>query len=177
MGRLQDHQKPAVNPLYRPRVRDKETMYCTSREMHMIEFLAALDSVMQRSGDDLEARMRMIKNGWRDYKLVRATLRRLLTEVYDTLPLKSLRHMENICENGEMLVRLKYAARQPGQYLVNEDTLLCLIDCAFQAECSLCVRTGDEIGRCRIFRDLMELMPPDELPKYSCPYAHAHIED
>lgn len=99
------------------------TQPANGRERAIIEYLAALDAQLIAHQDVLRERLKLIPNGWRQWRLMTATANNLLTAIYDTLPTKTLLYMQRLCTYGEVLVRLKPAARTPEQIVASEDDL------------------------------------------------------
>ena len=65
-----------------------ELLPLKGKELKCVEYLVGMESRIAESGDALRDRLRLIPNGWRNFRLIFATLDRLLTDLYDTLPLK-----------------------------------------------------------------------------------------
>ncbi len=149
---------------------ERQEQPANGREMQIIEYLAALDAQLTGHQDALRKRLKLVPNGWRQWRLMTVTTGALLSSLYDTLPLKSLKHMENLCRNGEVLVRIKPIARQPGQIVADEDDLREIINAAMASECALCLRGEKEVKSCKLRRAMMEIIPPEDIPLYGCPY-------
>ena len=129
------------------------------REMRVIEYLAAMDSKIVESGDAMRDRLRDIPNGWRQWRLMASTLSRLLVQLYDLMPIKNLRHIQNVCAHGEVLIRMQPASRVPEYTLVNEDDLRILVNTSMAAECAICFKEGKEIDRCPLRRAMLSIAP------------------
>lgn len=145
------------------------------REMRVIEYLAAMDSKIVESGDAMRDRLRDIPNGWRQWRLMASTLSRLLIQLYDSMTVKNLRHIQNICAHGEVLIRMVPVSRVPENVLVSEDDLRMLVNAAMSAECAICLKQGKEIDRCPLRNALLSIAPPYEDPPTSCGYRDVAI--
>lgn len=140
------------------------------REMRVIEYLAAMDSKIVESGEALRDRLRDVPNGWRQWRLMASTLSRLLVQLYDLMPVKNLRHIQNICNHGEVLIRVRPASRVPEYMLVNEDDLRIMVNASMAAECAICLKDGKEIERCPLRRAMLNIAPPYDDPPTGCGY-------
>ena len=139
-------------------------------EMRVIEYLTAMNSKINQAGDCMRDRLRSVPNGWRQWRLMAVTLERLLPALYDTITKKNLRHLENICDHGEIIIRLRPAVRVPEHTLVSEDDLRTLVNAVMASECAICLKQGREIDRCSLRTAMLNICPPYEDPKTSCGY-------
>lgn len=139
-------------------------------EQRVLEYLAAMDAKIIESGEALRPRLNQIPNGWRQWRLMASTVGKLLEDIYGTLPMKNLRHMANICNYGEVLVRMRPAVRVPDYLLVNENDLRLVINKAMAGECAICVRQGKEIDRCPMRRAMLNIAPPMDESDTDCGY-------
>ena len=73
-------------------------MEANAREIHTIEFLAGLDAQLVEGQENLRDRLRLIPNGWRDFRLAVKSTERVLDAVYSTLPTKTLVHMQKLAQ-------------------------------------------------------------------------------
>lgn len=148
-----------------------------ARELSVIEYLAALDVQLCGRQDVLRERLARIPNGWRDYRLIVMQTSRLLEKIYSTLPIKTLKRMEGICRNGEIVIRLRPPCSIPDHVLVNEDDMRRLINCAMAAECAICLRDGREIDTCPLRKVLESIVPPEEYSALGCSYRNIAISN
>lgn len=140
-------------------------------ELRVLEYLAAMDSKMIESGETMRERLKSIPNGWRQWRLMAATLNKLLVDLYGKIPLKNLRHMQNICAFGEVLIRMCPPTRVPEYTLIREDELMLVMNTAIRQECSMCLKEGKEIDRCPLRKAMWNIAPPMEEHPISCEYA------
>ena len=155
---------------------DRQERPVNGRELQIIEYLAALDAQLVGHQDTLRERLQLVPNGWRQWRLMTATVGALLSALYDTLPVKNLKRMEQLCRNGEVIVRLKPVARQPEQIIADEDDLRQIINAAMSAECAICLKDAREIKACRLRRALTAIVPPDQLADYGCAYRDVALQ-
>ena len=146
------------------------------REMQAIEYLAALDSQMVKHSETMRQRLKQVPNGWRQWRLLTAIAGKLLEQLYDTLPMKNLKHMQNICSYGEMFIRMRPISRVPEYTLVSEDDIRQLVNAAMAAECAICLRDAKEVARCPLRKCLMNIVPPEDVPAVGCGYRNVTLE-
>lgn len=139
-------------------------------EMRVLEYLAAMDSKIIESGEAMRERLREIPNGWRQWRLMASTLNRLLVQLYGIIPIKNLRHIQNICAHGEVLIRMRPATRVPEYTLINEDDIREVANVAMSAECTICMKQSKEIDRCRLRQAMLNIAQPYVEPPFSCGY-------
>lgn len=140
-------------------------------EMRVLEYLAAMESKMIESGDTMRERLKAIPNGWRQWRLMASILDRLLEQLYAIIPVKNLRHMQQICAFGEVLIRMRPPVHTPEYTLLREDDLKQLMDVAIRQECAMCLKEGKEIDRCPLRKAMWNIAPPMEEHPISCEYS------
>lgn len=146
------------------------------REMQVIEYLAVAECELGKGERTLRERLDMIPNGWRQWRLMTVVTQKLLEQVYDTMPVKSLKHMRDICQYGEMLIRMRPAVRPPERMMVDDADMRTIINTAMEAECAICIRDAREIKACKLRRALMGIAPPNELPVNGCGYRDVAVQ-
>ena len=67
-----------------------EPLDLTVYEARRLLMVAALNDGLRRGEDDLRERLKLVPNGWRDWRLVTSTVDRILTAIYMTVPDKQL---------------------------------------------------------------------------------------
>lgn len=140
---------------------EKERIQPNARELHVIEFLAALDNNLVLGQTELKERLDGIPNGWRDFRLAAKTTERVLDRIYDTLPTKTLKHMEMLYKHGEVVIRPKTVTgkRPDDVQIVLDDDLRLLINTAMTGECAMCVRDAAGQKKCKLRRALENIAP------------------
>ena len=141
------------------------------KELRALEFASVLDLKLCESGDALRERLQEIPNGWRQWRLVTTTLNKLLQQLYDVIPMKNLRHMQNLMAFGEVLIRMNAPVHTPEYTLLREDDLKELMNTAIRHECGLCLKEGREIDRCPLRRAMWNIAPPMKEHPISCEYS------
>jgi hypothetical protein len=141
-----------------------EIMEANAREVHVIEYLACLDARLVEGQTVLEKRLRTIPNGWRNFRLALTTVEKLLMQVYDTLPDKTLRHMDRVHQCGEVIIRPRPAIKMPDDVqIVMTDDLRLIINTMIKHECAMCIKDAREQKKCKLRKALMDIAPPHEL--------------
>ncbi len=148
-----------------------------AKELHGVEFLAALSGQMDKHCMILKPRLQAIPNGWRQYRLIESTLHKLLGDVYQTMTVKSLQRMKNMMQYGEVKISIAPIERHAlGYVTVHEKDLALVVTKAMQGECAMCIKDGDDVKKCPLRKALWEMLPPDEIPRFGCPYRENSME-
>lgn len=141
------------------------------KELKCVEYLVGMESRIAESGDALRERLRMVPNGWRDYRLIFATLDRLLLKLYDTIPQKGRLYLQKLSKHGEILIRFSPAARSQEWLLIRDDDLAVIVNLAMASECAICLKQGREAKKCELRKALENIAPPhDGHPAGGCGY-------
>ena len=146
----------------------------TAREVHAIEFLAGLDKQLVDAQNALKPRLDKIPNGWRDFRLAVTRTEKVLDAVYETLPAKTLKHMERLCSYGEVVIRPKPMIKMPDDVqIVQSDDLRMLINSAMSSECAICVKDRKEQKKCKLRKALSVIAPANNIGADGlCPYTN-----
>ena len=147
-------------------------MEMNSKELHRFELVACLDMQLTSGQEPLKARLQTIPNGWRDWRMIQARLARLVTQIYATMPEKRMKYMRSICAYGEVLIRLKPAAKSDENVLVPVSALKVLVNGAMLQKCRYCFEDRAGIKACELRKALIEAAPPIDLNMGECPYRH-----
>lgn len=141
-----------------------------AKELHVVEFIAGLDCQLIHGESRLEERLKLVPDAWRQYRIARTAMGKALAAIYQTLPIKQLRHMQNLCTYGEVIVRPRGAVRCDDVQIVPTPELKFLINKVIESECAMCVKDSREQRRCKLRRALMLIAPPQEVKKDGCNY-------
>lgn len=148
-----------------------------AKEIHGVEFLAALSGQMDKNCRILKPRLQAIPNGWRQYRLIESTLHKLLGDMYQTMTVKSLQRIQNMMRHGEVKINIAPIERHAlGYVTVHEKDLALIVTAAMQGECAMCIKDGDDVKKCQMRKALWEMLPPDEIPRFGCPYRENAME-
>lgn len=153
--------------------RQLPVMEASSREVHFIEFIAGLDAQVHNGEAHLKERLQTIPDGWRQYRIAKSAINKVINGLYDTLPDKTLAHMTDLIARGEVIIRPKPVCKDMGNVqIVQTADLKLLINHAMAAECAMCMKEGREQKKCELRKALMCICPPTQLNRNStlCPY-------
>ena len=139
-------------------------MDANAREIHIIEFLAGLDAQLIQGQEILKDRLALIPDGWRNFRLAVTTTQKILDAVYATLPTRVLRHMERLCECGQVVIRPRPMIKMPDdvQIILAED-LRMLINTAIASECAVCLKDRAGQKGCKLRKTLANIAPTAEV--------------
>lgn len=143
-----------------------EVRQANAREIHSVEFLAGLDAQLIEGQETLRERLGMIPGGWRRFRLAVTTVEKLLDDIYGTMPVKTLQHMQRLCQYGQIIIRPKPMVKLGDEVqIVGESELKVIINSCVENECAICVKTLAEQKGCRLRKALMHIAPTAELPR------------
>lgn len=143
-------------------------------ELHAIEYLAALDAQLIDEQKHLEKRLKSIPNGWRDFRCAAAIVQRVLDAVYETVPDKTLLHMQRLAAHGEVLVRVKPMVKpiNDDMQIITNDDLKYLINTCMSSECAMCLKNAQEQKKCKLRKAMENNAVSNKIPGNGlCPYA------
>jgi len=147
-----------------------------ARELHGIEYLAALDQRLTEYESVLRRRLQETPDGWRQYRIAEAAVDKVITGLYGTVPEKTLKHMRRLSETGQVIIRPKPIVPVDDPQIVLTSVLKVLVNTSIASECSICLKEGAEVKKCKLRKALMLSAPPKELtdgPR--CPYADVAV--
>lgn len=137
-----------------------KTMPANAREIHIIEFLAGLDAQLMQGQEILRDRLALVPDGWRKFRLAVTTTEKVLDGIYETLPLKTLKHMDRLCQCGQVIIRPKPLVKLPDDVqIVPADDLRLIINMIVAQECAMCLKSPPEQKGCKL-RKALEIIAP-----------------
>lgn len=136
------------------------TMPANAREIHIIEFLAGLDAQLIQGQEILRDRLALVPDGWRKFRLAVTTTEKVLGGIYETLPLKTLKHMDRLCQCGQVIIRPRPLVKMPDDVqIVPADDLRLIINMIVAQECAMCLKSPPEQKGCKL-RKALEIIAP-----------------
>lgn len=149
-------------------------MDMNSNELHCMGFLAGLDSQLHEHDKHMEARLKSIPGGWRDYRLAMKMVEKVVDAVYATMPEKVKRRMMLLCENGEVVIRPRPVATSHAYVqIVDNDDVKVISNRAIEGDCAICMKRDGAVRSCPLRRALLNVVPPSEIANDgTCPYQH-----
>lgn len=140
-------------------------------EMRQLEYMMVMDGELKKHPEALKKRLAGVPNGWRQLRLINRILGDLTVRILDTMDVKNLRHLEQVCRHGEVLIRINPASRLPEQMMVWEDDIRLVINRAMEADCAVCLKSPAEIRGCKLRKALDHMTPAyADAPSGHCPY-------
>ena len=154
-------------------------MIPNARELHIIEFVAGLHAQIKKGEEILKPRLDAIPGGWMNYRTASSRIEKVLDGIYQTLPMKTLRHMDRLCQCGEVIIRPKPAIKMPDDTrIVLSDDLKMLINVAITNECAMCIKDGREQKKCALRKALENIAPTAGVSKKGlCAYVEVAAQN
>jgi hypothetical protein len=116
--------------------------------------LAAAVTMLTGVDDALRERMRLVRNGYRDYKGALSALMRLMRAMSETIEPDKRRQLRKHAEH--VRIKLAYgpeASRDPEMHLVMTEDFGVILHAAGE-QCKLCMEDGSACRRCQLGRAL-----------------------
>ena len=152
----------------------------TGREYYALRALMGIISTFETEDESLKNRLKAVKGGWRDLKLIEALSQKLLDSVLATIPQKKLEQIR--LEIAHTRVEINVVRDVSGKYKPNftyvpNDALEWLEEQVIDLSCMLCDKQGKETKRCPIRRNIEALYMYDFPERKGCPIAQLSIEN
>ena len=154
-----------------------------SREIRAIEYAAGLDMQLPSDGGYLKERLKSVPDLWRQYRIAKVAIDKVVEGLYETLPTKTLLRLNRLCTQGEIIFRPKSTLnKSTDTQIVLDKDLKVLINAAMGSKCAFCVKTGKESRKCELRNALMNIVPPDYIDNgllcdYAVVAANCDLED
>lgn len=152
-------------------------MECGARELHIVEFITGLDCQLAMGEKHLEARLKSVPDLWRQYRIARKAVEKVIDGIYKSVPIKTLKHMQNLCKYGEVIIRPRGAVKVNDVQIVPSEELKVLINHVIENECAMCVKDQREQKGCQLRKALMLIAPPAEVNRKGCNYRDVAAEN
>lgn len=147
----------------------------SSNEYMGIRHLMAAIDALSKYDDALHDRLKLIKGGWRDYKMLHSVAYKLFQNLLHTIPYKKLKAMREEIRTSVCEVRVNAASvnRDLNLTVVDVDALKDLANMAAERECFMCSKSLHEGKKCPIYNAITActLYVPDGDGKGACPLA------
>ena len=150
---------------------DAEGRYSVSyREYQAIRALFGTQNSLIFAQKDLEQRLKVVPDGWRDFRLVYSVLEKLLTRLLKTVPSQKLLTMKRELENTYCEVKMKGAVGPvEGDLLrvVRQEDLEKIVDSAMEMNCYMCERC--DYKKCPLYQAIQGAYHYDFPKAKTCP--------
>ena len=128
----------------------------------MIQLMIVRNALVEY-GEAVRERLRPVKGGWRDLRLMISLVTKTQNRLVDTMPERRWDYYYNLSQRGRIRVELPGPAKIGRYIMIHEKNLSVLAEAAMCGECAMCLRTGREVRGCLIRDALMEVAPPEEV--------------
>ena len=136
------------------------------RELFAIELLSVADKQLFENQEVLKERLKLVPNGWRNYRLAVTTVEKVLDGIYETLPSKTMAHMERLATYGQINIRPRPVIKIPDSVqIMGSDELKVIINHAIENTCTICVKDHKEQKKCPLRKSLLHAAPTGEIHK------------
>ncbi len=129
----------------------------SEKEYRGIRSLFGMVTSLRDNGSILEARIRKVKYGRRDYSLLLHLCEKLTRNILNTIPKKKLIQMKKDLENTVATVEVRppnFRAKKDGYTYIQEDVLERLTQLVVDNESFVCCKSGADAKHCRIRKDI-----------------------
>lgn len=115
------------------------------------------------------------RHGWRDLRLLLSLVSRIQEDLIRTMPESRDEYYRTIARSGHYQMEINGPIHMEHNVLIGDKHLGYLLDRTMSAECLMCMRDGNEIGKCPLRDVLLEVAPPSEIKEakriIKCEYA------
>ena len=125
-----------------------------SAENQALKCFCAMDSMMQRELAPLVNRIKTIKNGWRDYRMLQVVMRKLREKIYDTVPPEQIRTIEANLSTMEFHIGAAQVSRKEDFVYIALADLVTLVRYAKANECFACAKDKQAARKCELRKSL-----------------------
>lgn len=153
-----------------------ERVHCNRHEMEMVELMMFSVGILRSEESRTIDRIKMVKRGPQRFHTVLTIMENLLADIIGTISEGNCRQLKALQKNGRLSIKPQPVAEIPGYYLFPRETGNAILESCLKNECALCIKDSDEYPKCSLYKALIDVMPPDKLNKYICPYQGVCIE-
>ena len=156
---------------------DEEGRYPVShREYQAIRALFGTQNSLIFAQKDLEQRLKVVPEGWRDFRLVYSVLEKLLTRLLRTVPSQKLLSMKRELKDTYCEVKVKGAVGPlDGDLLrvVPQKDLETVVNAAMQMNCFACDRC--DYKKCALYQAIQSMYHYDFPKSHTCPLSEETV--
>lgn len=147
-----------------------EQQQLSGHERRAMEQLVAFLSQCSTHGKALRERLSTVPGGWRDWRLMESLAAKLYCALGETLTDRQFIQFKKLEQFGTCQITLTSAARGNDYDFVSMSALKTIIRTCVESHCSMCVKNDADIRGCGLRKNLMDIVPAMDVPKYGCPY-------
>ena len=131
------------------------------KENEFMMNLMILRNTMKRNAPACRERARLAgKWVWRDIRLLTVLVERIQEKLLRTMPESRDDYYRAYAQHGHYELHMDGPVRTPRHILMTDKHAAALAEAAMKSECILCMREGNEIGRCELREALLESAVP-----------------
>lgn len=135
-----------------------------SRELRAIEYLCGLERGLTLYEKNLEPRLRSMNDMLRKYRMAKSYFSKVVTELFESLPPRTLLHLKRLNEHSELVFRSKTMATRSGDCrVVLDKDIVTLANYALSNQCCFCLKEGRDIKNCELRKALLNIIPLDDV--------------
>lgn len=149
----------------------------TSKEIMVTELLGSVVAMLKHNERYVEDRLKTIENGAEMWETVLKTADRLERELEYTGTDGNRKQIAGILTHGRFKVELMPVASQDNMLCVRESAMMELLRCSLKEKCSMCLNDCREAEKCRLYRAVVDVMPPPSFDVIGCPYRYIDWDD
>lgn len=158
---------------FTPAVGDDERVPAGGKELRSIQMLGLWENVLELYEPDIMDRLKMVPNGLRQYRMIRACLKKLVDLIFTTLPNSTIARIAQSMQALEMRLQPR-AVNTKEYFVVNYRDFVTLVQAVDDGACRMCLGEAETARKCEIRRILMDHIPPIEGTGHGlseCPYS------
>lgn len=147
-------------------------------ELRAVEMFAYYQNALHFFEPRLQQRLKSRPNLWRQYRMIESCADKLLSDIYDTLPVSTMDRIIAGANSLEIRIMPK-SVRRPEEYsVIKTSDFITLLKAVGAGECTMCLGDRETAVACPLRRILKDYIAPDgERSKYGgCPYAGGALE-
>ena len=134
------------------------------RENEFMLNLMILRNTLRTNAPSCRERARMAgKWVWRDIRLLTVLVERIQEKLLRTMPQSRDDYYRAYAQHGHYELHMDGPVRTPRHILMTDKHAAALAEAAMKSECILCMREGNEIGRCELREALLESAAPSAI--------------
>lgn len=158
---------------YAPAVGDDERVPAGGKELRSIQMMGLWENVLELYEPDIMARLKMVPNGLRQYRMIRTCLHKLVDSIFTTIPNSTIARIAQSMNALEMRLYPRSVVTKE-YFVVDYRDFIELLKAVDDGACRLCLGDKETARRCQIRRILMDQVPPVEGTSHTlseCPYS------
>lgn len=132
----------------------------SGKEYEVIRSVYGAVSAFSLCNERLKERAGMVKNLWRDLRLLQALSNSVLIRLLETIPANKLRQMQKDLDNTISIVKVKGVSgkKTDGYMYVSEEAIIDLCKAATKMTCFGCEKTHSEARKtCQLYKEIKEI--------------------